>query len=144
MKTSELNGSALDWVVAKCEEKFLTPFDEHFRRLCSHSGHSPVRTDQLLHNQPLKGKWCVLGGNGFGQAIPNYHTDWAQAGPIIDREEIDTYCYESPKAGCGWYIAEITGTKAKGRGNTRMIAAMRCYVARKLGDCVEIPEKLNE
>ena len=69
-------------------------------------------------------------------------TDWALGGPIIEREEIDTYCHESPKSGCGWWVAEITGTKAKGRGNSPLEAAMRVYVASKLGDEVEVPDEL--
>jgi hypothetical protein len=70
-------------------------------------------------------------------------TNWSQGGPIIEREEIDTYCHESPKSGCGWWVAEITGAKAKGRGNSPLEAAMRCYVASKLGAEVEIPEELK-
>ena len=73
----------------------------------------------------------------------NYSTDWAQGGPIIEREEIDIYCYESPKSGCGWWVAEITGKRAKAKGHTPLIAAMRCYVASKLGDEIEIPEELK-
>lgn len=79
---------------------------------------------------------------GEGYAL-NYSTDWAQGGPIIEREEIDIYCHESPKSGCGWWVAEITGTKAKARGNTPLVAAMRCYIASKLGDEVEVPEELK-
>lgn len=78
------------------------------------------------------------------QAWPHYSTDWSQGGPIIEREEIDTYCYTSPKVSeaAGLWIAEITGTGFKGRGPTPLIAAMRCYVASKLGDEVEVPDEL--
>jgi len=68
-------------------------------------------------------------------------TDWSQGGPIMDREEIDTYCHER-NSPFGWH-AEITGTKFKGRGQTRLIAAMRCYVASNLGDEVTIPKELE-
>ena len=73
----------------------------------------------------------------------NYQGDWAQGGPIIEREEIDIYCHESPKSGCGWWVAEITGTKAKAKGNTPLIAAMRWYCCAKLGDEIEIPQELQ-
>lgn len=76
------------------------------------------------------------------KGLPRFSTDWSDGGPIIEREEIDIYCHESPKAGCGWWVAEITGTKAKGKGNTPLSAAMRCYVASKLGNEVEVPEEL--
>ena len=158
VKVCELRGVALDWAVAKLEGNFLTLFDEHFRRLCSDSGWSPVHADQLLFNQPLKGKWCVLVGNGFGQAIPNYHTDWAQAGPIIAREGIETtrcndlYFPKGNEKGDYYeqywqaviYLRECDVMVEKQYGHTPLIAAMRCLVASKLGDCVEIPEKLNE
>jgi len=87
---------------------------------------------------------CELGPEGILEIDdPHfYSTDWAQGGPIIEREEIDIYCYESPKTGCGWWLAEITGTKVKVRGNSPLIAAMRCYVASKLGDEIEIPDEL--
>jgi hypothetical protein len=35
------------------------------------------------------------------------------------------------------------GTFVQGEGDTCLIAAMRCYVASKLGDEVEIPEELT-
>lgn len=79
---------------------------------------------------------CIY--NGF-----NPSTNWSQGGPIIEREEIDTLVeqrdlktwaaeiYHSPKG----YIRQ--------RGPTPLIAAMRCYVASKMGDEVEIPEELK-
>jgi hypothetical protein len=69
-----------------------------------------------------------------------YSTNWAQGGPIIDEAEIDTYLMERGSP-FGW-LAEITGTKAKGRGPTRLIAAMRCHVTSKLGEEVEVPDEI--
>lgn len=81
--------------------------------------------------------------DGVTHGFYNPSTNWAQGGPIIEREEIDIYCYESPMAGCGWWVAEITGTKAKARGNSPLIAAMRCYVKSKLiGNEIEVPDAL--
>lgn len=61
--------------------------------------------------------------------------NWMQAGKIIARERISLLdqggdCW---LAICGW--TEIFG-------NTQLEAAMRCYVASKLGDEVEVPEEL--
>ena len=60
-----------------------------------------------------------------------YSTDWAQGGPIIEREGIALL----PPG-----LAEMPGVE--GRGETLLIAAMRCYVASVLGDEVEVPEGL--
>lgn len=58
-------------------------------------------------------------------------TDWAQGGPIIEREGIDLY-----QSGC--WAAEMVGAHRQ-EGPSPLVAAMRCYVASKLGDSVEIP-----
>lgn len=69
-----------------------------------------------------------------------YSTNWAQGGPILDREGV---CLLDPAsnqnrngqwhANCGAWGAD---------GATPLIAAMRCFVASKLGDEVEVPEEL--
>lgn len=68
--------------------------------------------------------------------------DWSQGGPIIERERIWLQP-EIGKDGCGnaWYAVSLLNTDAY--GPTPLIAAMRCYVASKLGDEVEIPEELK-
>ena len=64
--------------------------------------------------------------------------DWAAGGPIIEREMIDIGAYRN-----AWRAARYVGTAPTyGYGPTPLIAAMRCYVASKLGDEVEIPEEL--
>ena len=72
-------------------------------------------------------------------AVPRYSTDWAQGGPIIEREGISLDQYHDfpnwaascpPESGFNWF------------GPTPLIAAMRCYVASKLGDDIELPEGL--
>jgi hypothetical protein len=76
-----------------------------------------------------------------------YSTDWAQGGPIIEREQL----HVSPEfwIGDGWHwVAYVLGPgnldeNFEQRGPTPLIAAMRCYVASKLGDEVEIPEELT-
>ena len=66
-----------------------------------------------------------------------YSTDWGLAGPIIEREKIDTYYGEK-----GWWQAVAETNDVCAFGESPLIAAMRCYVASKLGDEVEIPEGL--
>ena len=64
-------------------------------------------------------------------------TNWAQGGPIIERERIDVL-YEHDLR---WIAVPQKGIESY--GPTPLIAAMRCYVASKLGDEVEIPEALK-
>ena len=76
-----------------------------------------------------------------------YSTDWAQGGPIIEREEISIY-HEIPAMRDSIWQARpsLSAKGAGGRwgiGPTPLIAAMRCFVASKLGDEVEIPEELG-
>ena len=79
--------------------------------------------------------------NDFGWWWDNYKpsTDWAQGGPIIDREKIHLQIHKM-------FTTAVISTEAwcgSVRGPTPLIAAMRCYVASKLGDEVEIPEELK-
>ena len=68
-------------------------------------------------------------------------TDWAQGGPIIERERLSL----TPRGGywdCYVHdrLFEDDGSDHYSMGETPLIAAMRCYVASKLGDEVELPE----
>lgn len=72
-------------------------------------------------------------------------TDWAQAGPIIEREKISIeYMPGAGDAGLDvWIATRIEGSSvSEEQGPTPLVAAMRCYVASKLGDEVDVPEEL--
>ena len=121
MKTSELHGAALDWAVAKCEELGI-------RRL---SG----------------GEFLLADGDFW---FPS--TDWAQGGPIIEREKVCVeYMAGAGDGGLDVWVTEVLHedrkysgvTSSAGEGPTPLIAAMRCYVASKLGDYIDIPEELT-
>ena len=118
MKTNELTGAALDWAVAKCEGLLLID-----------GGNLQVFNKQLRVH-PAK-----LG------TLYTPSTDWAQGGPIIDQEGI---CFEFDVESELFtaYFPTKQGS-AEGVGETHLIAAMRCYVASKLGDEVDIPEELT-
>jgi hypothetical protein len=69
-----------------------------------------------------------------------YSTNWAQGGPVIERERINTLdnggdfsCYYSRGAAVG----------IRYTGPTPLIAAMRCCVISKLGEEVGVPEELT-
>jgi hypothetical protein len=88
--------------------------------------------------------WAV--GMAIGEykpvAVPSYSTDWSQGGPIIEREEI-SMSREFTSAWAAWASAPIRDeAEAFGYGPTPLIAAMRCYVASKLGDEVEVPDEV--
>lgn len=115
MRVSELTGHALDWAVAKCEYPNLvwgSSIGIH------HASHQIV----IPHLPEPQCYW-------------NPSTNWAHGGPIIERERINLW-----NEGYEWE-ASLYG-KHIVWGETPLIAAMRCYVASKLGDEVEIPAEL--
>ena len=122
MKTSGLSGAALDWAVAKCEYVGEPPF-------VVIGGEVRERTEAWKYSPS---------------------TDWAQGGPIIDREGIAIDCLRIAGDISGWVAALPSPTTWEDEefveeynGPTPLIAAMRCYVSSKLGDEVDVPEELT-
>jgi len=109
MKTTGLNGPALDWAVAQCDGLLCFGY-------CTYADRFSVQnSDGLIETY-----------------APSFL--WDQGGPIIEREKI------TPEwTGENW-MAYIRHDD-KFFGPTPLIAAMRCYVASKLGDEVEVPEE---
>lgn len=118
IKTRELTGAALDWAVAKCAE---------------------VKLEYGLTDDE------------------RYSTNWAHGGPIVERELINTYprfTAGRTEGGSDVYLQDGWAAYVTPRafwvtprpftGPTPLIAAMRCYVASKLGDTVDVPEQLTE
>jgi hypothetical protein len=121
MKTSELTGHALDWAVAKCEGLLAYGYKDDAGLLLV-----TLSTGETEYFKPT--------------------LDWAQAGPIIEREEIAVrfepechWLFAPPEA---TWLANYNGV-GEWHGPTPLIAAMRCFVASKLGDTVDIPEELT-
>ena len=117
MKTSELTGAALDWAV--CEAAGMLKAYTQFR-----SGKNFLKV------------WGVAANTHLHPS-----TDWSGGGPIIEREWIDLHCVNDSlwEAEC-----PAPGGLAMQNGPTPLTAAMRCYVASKLGDEVEIPRELTD
>ena len=90
--------------------------------------------------------WAVArceGGVGGNQLLGAWYapsTNWSQGGPIIERAHIglwsEGYDWEAKINSSGQWLAEWD--------EYPLIAAMRCYVASKMGDEVEIPEELTK
>ena len=146
IKVSEATPLQLDWLVAKCEglqECMVfgrgSVKDGGFAVPNNHGGYTPV----LLKNTHDKWfKQCDGYPWDRDQVIWQPSTDWSQGGPIIERECMDILCLAGGDD--GWQADKYLPTeKVEGYGPTPLIAAMRCYVASKLGDEVEIPEELK-
>ena len=113
--TSELTGAALDWAVAKCE-RLSVRWD--------------TDEDAFIYFDREEGanrEWSPS-------------TNWAQGGPIIEREGISIWVFDDVT----WKAeTPFVGVECVYEAPTPLIAAMRCFVAGKLGDTVDIPEELT-
>lgn len=151
IKTIALNGQALDWAVAKCENRSVSSF--------------------------LGGGVWVKGRHEDGRELDGFDfvfkcTDWLIGGPIIESEGISIVRCEDDYTNIGltdkpsapvWAAEHGGGHSPQSNyegeqyepcyeisedscfyGETPLIAAMRCFVARKLGDIVDIPDELVE
>lgn len=112
IKTSELTDTALDWAV-------------------------------IVANGQNAAYWLEMyltEGRRVFCARPS--TEWLQGGPIVEREKIATV----PLLEC--WEAQYENEQREDRnyiifsGPTPLIAAMRCFVASKLGDEVDVPNEL--
>ena len=118
VKTADLTGTALDWAVAKCEGMKMRAW----------------RTYKRLNRV-------------------DFSTKWELAGPIIEREKItlDYFGDGNHENGGIWmatYFRDEPGigvhmNTCEQDGPTPLIAAMRCYVASKLGGEVDVPEEVK-
>ena len=80
--------------------------------------------------------------SGYKDSPVSYSTDWMHGGPIIERECITVECAWPGNPEKKTWSAAI-GLTHRCSGHTPLLAAMRCYVASKMGDEVEIPEELE-
>ena len=80
----------------------------------------------------------------WGNPTPEYSTDWSPAGPIIERERLQVFPHNGASDWCG--VAHVPRDGYTGiitqDGPTPLIAAMRCFIASKLGSTVEVPDEL--
>ena len=126
IKTNQLTGAALDWAVAEASG---TPIYRSWKTL--------TRMD--------------MDGQHYWQPS----IDWAQGGPIIERERIELKCWDGTwGVEKGTWVAEVLHEdrryggvmSSEGQGPTILLAAMRCYVASKLCDQftneVDVPDEL--
>lgn len=150
MKTSELTGAALDWAVAKCEgmpERIV--FGRGSVRDTGYCVERPNGTRLFYVLRNVWNRWfdkCETHPWGEGVGVWTPSTNWSQGGPIIERERIELV-FDCNGPDILWEAKKYTfdGTLLwNDYGSTPLIAAMRCYVASKLGDEVEIPAELED
>ena len=137
MRASELTGHALNWAVAQAEgDKVYRP------RL----GRPADWDKEAYLKDGSDDRWVVRVQNPkvahFVDWTYNPSGDWWQGGPIIEREWIEICRLNNGEWRGQWY-EQATEKIHREYGDTPLIAAMRCYVASKLGDEVEIPKELT-
>lgn len=94
-----------------------------------------VDDDKIILARPTKIRNSKKSFDTLGLAHFHPTKSWSIAGPIIEREKI------TPEwTGEDW-MAYIKHDD-EFFGPTPLIAAMRCYVASKLGDTVDVPDEL--
>ena len=130
IKIKDLTGTALDWAVATFQGLKIE-YDG-----ISHWVVSDKFVKQLGEHHDATGNQC-----GYSPS-----TDWAQGGPIFEREDMTV----SGKNNGATEVRLRTGCQNKRgvytfstqRGPSLLTAAMRCYVANKAGDDVDVRGEL--
>ena len=122
VKTDELSGAALDWAVAKCEGQRV----------------------YIAHNHTMTGV-CILDAELVDMDVDGPRDfcpsrDWAQGGPIIEREKISIRQWTNVPVVHAYMPQD--GAQWSADAQSPLIAAMRCFCRSKLGDEVDIPEEL--
>ena len=122
IKTAVLIGAALDWAVAKA---------------------LGIRTYIGRYEHTMTGP-CILDADLVdmqtdGEQELKHSRSWAQGGPIIEREGITL---RSCIDGAAWDAELAYEETILASGPTPLIAAMRCFVASRLGDEVDVPAEL--
>lgn len=70
---------------------------------------------------------CGYDGNGFYEtAIPDYCNSWADAGPIIEKENISLTCHQNRDEG-----AAIFNRHCMSANQNPLRAAMECFLMKK-------------
>ena len=126
VKTSELEGAALDWAVANAIGRKV-----EMTQAFSTLSHGHEWSGWLL--------WCMETNRPWRP-----RTAWAQGGPLIEKYHVQIesnlvdewaalVAIETPAEEPGWISKS---------GPTPLIAAYRVIVTAKLGDVVDVPEGL--
>lgn len=118
VKTQDLSGEALNYAATLADKGNAYLVMDHVGAL-----HTYYRHDQ------------------HGSIVYTNYLSWSDAGPIIEREDIH-WGFGADNGKKIIIASKLGGCVKHSFGPTQLIAVMRCFVASKLGDEVEIPEEL--
>lgn len=121
VKVSTATGAQLDWMVAKAQKLHVRFWTE------------PARVEFLHPNT--------------GWTAVSYSTNWAQGGPIVEREGVEINKgnpLHFPRGNENGDFYEDLWIAGKAHGPTPLIAAMRCFVISEFGEEVDVPDELCE
>lgn len=149
IKTRELKGTALDWAVAVALGFELTTTHENLARITKGVWDEAKLAEFIgrTRNEPQ-----VLDTVGNACPIPTFSGSWEAGGPILYREKISVWLHENGMdyraASKEWMTAdpeskEFIDMADSFVGPSHLIAGMRCYVASKLGEEVDVPNELS-
>ncbi len=139
-KTSELTDAALAYAAA-CAEGMSFPALKHVQY--------PDDAPWVLHpNGTILSAEEVPSNTMSRHYVYTFwapQEDWSQGGPIIEREGISLQINMDGD----WHATKWVGRLISARHNVQrptksypLVAAMRCFVASKLGDEVDVPQEL--
>ena len=108
-----------------------------------------IKTNELI-DKALD--WAVCKAKGehqcpYDQYTPawlsnrRHSTDWAQGGPIIEKEKLSVQIQSSNPP---LWTASCPRCVFRASGHTALVAAMRCFVASRLGAEVDVPDELTQ
>ena len=130
VKTADLIGPALDWAVGTALKL-------------------PVEICQIFqYGRPNGQHYISIGETDKDGAEVDFEPskEWSQGGPIIEWESIKVGVIDDDKPVI--WAAQLSDPWSKRTsvysytGPTPLIAAMRCFIASRLGDEVDIPDEL--
>lgn len=129
VKTADLIGPALDWAVARAE------------------AYKTIRVYPALENKlgARGGAQVMVSSTASGQYDFSPGDRWSQGGPIIEREGIYLRANDTATEWAAGALRKNRLDKKSGPlfyAKTPLIAAMRCFVASKLGDEIDVPDDL--
>lgn len=120
VKTLHLQGPALDWIVARIE----FPKGAYGGEADHYSGNNNERWIRIPDKE------------NRSYTLANYSTNWAQGGPIFEREIASHSTDDNSPTKYAWH----KNGESRSYGPTLLVAAMRCYVESQLGPEVELPD----
>lgn len=144
MYTRELTGKALSFAAALACRHELVEYDAHYRDRAQKAGVEDSRIEQHLHGHPDRGQWMIC-VNARLACVPAYGSDANLGLKLIEDTGVqlgradDRMVHPSP----GGYLLATKG-QIYCKGISYLEAGVRCVVLCRLGEYVDVPEKVVE